>query len=314
MHRLPTFASKSWTGLIAPRYWPSWVGFGLARLISLLPLPVIAVVGGILGELLFLIIPSRRRITLRNIGSCFPHLSRFQVWRLARKNYRAMSQAIFDTGISWWSSDARLKRLTRYRNRQVYDQALANDRPIILLMGHFIVMEVGGLALSMERPLIDIYKAPSNPVAHLLAVRGLNRSGFATLIEKSEGLKPVVRAMRDGEPLCYLPDQDQGTSNSVFVPFFGIQSATLNLLGKLTKMTNAVVIPCFARQLPWGQGYEVSFEAPLENFPVGDEVADATRMNQVIENAVRKMPDQYFWVHKRFKTRPEGEPDFYRGD
>lgn len=314
MPRLPTFASKSCADFKAPRHWPSWFGFLLARLISLLPLPMIALVGGVLGEILFLIIPSRRRITLRNISACFPELSRFQVWRLARKNYRAMSQAIFDTAISWWSSDARLRRLTRYSNREIYDRALQGDRPIILLMGHFIVMEVGGLALSMERPLIDIYKAPSNPVAHLLAVHGLNRSGFATLVEKSEGLKPVIRAMRDGEPLCYLPDQDQGRANSVFVPFFGIPSATLNLLGKLAKTTNAVVIPCFARQLSWGRGYEVLFEPPLENFPVGDEVADATRMNQVIEAAVRKMPEQYFWVHKRFKTRPEGESDFYNGD
>jgi len=311
MPRLPTFASKSCKDFKAPRYWPSWFGFLLARLISVWPLPFVAFVGAFLGEILFIIIPSRRRITMRNISACFPELTPFQVWRLARRNYRAMSQAIFDTAISWWSSDRRLARLTRYTNREVYDQALEGDRPIILLMGHFIVMEVGGLALSMERPLIDIYKAPSNEVAHLLAVHGLNRSGFATLVEKSEGLKPVIRAMRDGEPLCYLPDQDQGSANSVFVPFFGIPAATLNLLGKLARSTNAVVIPCFARQLSWGRGYEVLFKAPLVDFPVGDDVEDATRMNQVIEDAVREMPDQYFWVHKRFKTRPEGEPDFY---
>ena len=311
MPRLPTFASKSCKDFKAPKYWPSWFGFLLARMISTLPLPVVALVGAALGEILFVIIPSRRRITIRNLSACFPELGERQARRLARKNYRAMSQAIFDTAISWWSSDARLRRLTRYRNREFYDKALEGDRPIILLMGHFIVMEVGGLALSMERPLIDIYKAPSNPVAHLLAVHGLNRSGFATLIEKSEGLKPVIRAMREGEPLCYLPDQDQGRANSVFVPFFGVQAATLNLLGKLAKTTNAVVIPCFARQLSFGRGYEVIFKEPLQDFPVGDEAQDATRMNQIIEEAVREMPDQYFWVHKRFKTRPPGEPDFY---
>lgn len=311
MPRLPIYASKSCRDFKAPKYWLSWFGFLLARLVSVLPLPIVALVGAVLGEILFIVIPSRRRITLMNISACFPELGKVQVWRLARKNYRAMSQAIFDTAISWWSSDARLRRLTRYRNREIYDKALRGDRPIILLMGHFIVMEVGGLALSMERPLIDIYKAPSNPVAHLLAVHGLNRSGFATLVEKSEGLKPVIRAMREGEPLCYLPDQDQGDANSVFVPFFGIQAATLNLLGRLAKTTNAVVIPCFARQLSFGRGYEVIFKEPLQNFPAGDEIQDATRMNKVIEKAVREMPDQYFWVHKRFKTRPTGEPDFY---
>ena len=312
MPRLPTnVLNKSCANYKAARYWPTWFGFFLARAISVLPLPLVAGVGAVLGELLFVVIPSRRRITTRNISACFPKLSRFQVWRLARRNYRAMSQAIFDTAISWWSSDKRLRRLTRYTNREVYDEALQGDRPIILLMGHFIAMEVGGLALSMERPLIDIYKAPSNPVAHLLAVHGLNRSGFATLVEKHEGLKPVIRAMKKGEPLCYLPDQDQGVANSVFVPFFGIPAATLNLLGKLAKTTNAIVIPCFARQLSWGRGYEVIFKGALQDFPAGDEVQDATRMNKVIEDAVREMPEQYFWVHKRFKTRPEGEPDFY---
>jgi KDO2-lipid IV(A) lauroyltransferase len=312
MPRLPTIVTnKSCANYKAAKYWPTWFGFFLARAISVLPLPIVAGVGAVLGELLFIVIPSRRRITMRNISACFPALSRFQVWRLARRNYRAMSQAIFDTAISWWSSDKRLRRLTRYTNREVYDEALQGDRPIILLMGHFIVMEVGGLALSMERPLIDIYKAPSNPVAHLLAVHGLNRSGFATLVEKHEGLKPVIRAMKKGEPLCYLPDQDQGTANSVFVPFFDIPAATLNLLGKLAKTTNAIVIPCFARQLSWGRGYEVIFKDALRDYPVGDEVRDAARMNKVIENAVREMPEQYFWVHKRFKTRPPGEPDFY---
>lgn len=311
MPRLPTFANKSCADFKAPKHWLTWFGFLLARLVSVLPLPIVAFVGALLGELLFVLIPSRRRITLRNISACFPRLTRFQVWRLARKNYRAMSQAIFDTAISWWSSDDRLRRLTHYRNRHIYDEALKGDRPIILLMGHFIVMEVGGLALSMERPLIDIYKAPSNPVAHLLAVHGLNRSGFATLVEKNEGLKPVIRAMRDGEPLCYLPDQDPGPNNSVFVSFFGVPVATLSLLGKLAKTTNAVVIPCFAKQLSFGRGYEVVFYEPLQDFPTGNDEEDAKRMNAVIESAVREMPDQYFWVHKRFKTRPPGEPDFY---
>ena len=312
MPRLPTFVkNKSCADYKAAKYWPTWFGFFLARAVSVLPLPIVAVVGAVLGELLFIIVPSRRRITIRNISACFPSLNRFQVWSLARQNYRAMSQAIFDTAISWWSSDKRLRRLTRFTNREYYDEALKGDRPIILLMGHFIAMEVGGLALSMERPLIDIYKAPSNPVAHLLVVHGLNRSGFATLVEKHEGLKPVLRAMKAGEPLCYLPDQDQGISNAVFVPFFGIPASTLNLLGKLAKTANAVVIPCFARQLSWGRGYEVIFKEPLKDFPADDEVLDATRMNKVIEDAVREMPEQYFWVHKRFKTRPEGEPDFY---
>jgi len=312
MPRLPTFVkNKSCADYKAPKYWHSWFGFFLARAISVLPLPIVAGVGAVLGEILFILIPSRRRITMRNISACFPELTGFQVWRLARRNYRAMSQAIFDTALSWWSSDSRLQRLTRFVDKKYFDEALEGDRPIILLMGHFIAMEVGGLALSIERPLIDIYKAPSNPVAHLLVVHGLNRSGFATIVEKHEGLKPVIRAMKAGEPLCYLPDQDQGFDNSVFVPFFGIQTSTLSLLGKLAKSTNAVVIPCFARQLSWGRGYEVIFQEPLKDFPKGNEIEDATRMNQVIEGAVRSMPEQYFWVHKRFKTRPPGEPDFY---
>lgn len=311
MPRLPTYASKSCADFKAPKHWPTWFGFLLARLVSLLPLPVIALVGAVLGEILFLLVPGKRRVTMRNISACFPELGRYRVWCLARKNYRVMGQAIFDTAISWWSSDKRLRRLTRYVNREIYDEALQAEKPIILLMGHFLVMEVGGLALSMERPLIDIYKAPKNPLAHLLVIHGLNRSGFATLVEKDEGLVPVIRAMRKGEPLCYLPDQDQGRQNAIFAPFFGIPAATVNLLGRLTRSTKAIVIPCFARQLPWGKGYEVVFKQALQNFPVGDDLVDATHMNKVIEEAVREMPEQYVWVHRRFWTRPEGEPKFY---
>ena len=132
------------------------------------------------------------------------------------------------------------------------------------------------------------------------------------MVERSEGLKPIIKLLREGVVFIYLLDQDPGRHNTAFVPFFGVQAATLTALGRLTRITNAIVVPSFTRQLPRGQGYEVIFKPALDNFPTGDEVADAARMNQEIEKGVLDMPEQYFWVHKRFKTRPEGEGDFYR--
>lgn len=308
----PIYAkSKSWRDFTAPRYWPSWFGFGLMRLITLLPLPLIWFISAILGEVLFVLVPSRRKVTLRNIEACFPELSARKVRKVARQNYRGMIQGFFDVAIGWWASPRRLRNLVTFHNRDIYDKALAEGRPIILLMGHFLAIEVAGMVLSLERPMTDIYKKPSNEVAHLLSVYGRYRAGMGSLIEKNEGLKPVIRALRAGEPLCYLPDQDPGNENSVFVPFLGVQTATYSILGKLAKMTDAVVIPCYARQLSFGRGYDVVFEPPLENFPCGDDYQDTLHMSQVLEGIVRTMPEQYFWAHRRFKTRPPGAPDFY---
>lgn len=296
-----------------PRYWLTWIGLAFMRVVSWLPLPLIAAVGGALGMLLYALHAGRRHIVNVNVRRCFPELSSFEQARIARKHFRAFGQTLLDIGIAWWASAARLKRLTRFRGREHYDRALRENKNIILLAPHFLGLEYGGMRLSIDHPMVTVFRHPVNELLSVVMER--TRSRFQlNLVEHIKPLTALVRQTKKGVPLYYLPDQDAGRRNSVFAPFFGIPAATFVVLPRIAGMTNAVVIPCITRQLSWGRGYEITFYPPLENFPSGDAVADTTRMNKEIEEAVREMPEQYFWLHKRFKTRPKGEKDFYKKD
>lgn len=296
-----------------PRYWLTWVGLGFMRGMSWLPLPVIAVCGGALGMLLYALHAPRRHVVHINIRRCFPEFSPATQARIARKHFRAFGQTLLDIGIAWWASGSRLKRITRFRGREHFDQALRANRNIILLAPHFLGLDIGGIRTSMDRPVVSVFRHPDNELVALMMHRARARFG-AHLVEHNKPFTALVKLTKKGVPLYYLPDQDAGLRNSVFAPFFGIPVATFVVLPRLAEMTNAVVIPCITRQLSWGRGYEIEFRPPLENFPSGDPVADTTRMNKEIEIAVREKPEQYFWLHKRFKTRPKGEKDFYTRD
>lgn len=207
-------------------------------------------------------------------------------------------------------SAARLRRLARLVGREHVDRALAEGRNLILLAPHFLALEVGGTRISLEWPVVAVFRDPDNAVFRASVARARRRFG-AKLVERNQNLTAMVRQLRKGVPLYYLPDQSTGRKRSVFVPFFGVQAATFSALGRLAALGEAVVIPCYSRQLPRGAGYEVVFAPPLADFPTGDPVEDTRRMNVAIEQTVRAAPEQYFWIHKRFKTRPKGEPPFY---
>ncbi|MGA9033221.1 MAG: hypothetical protein WB402_11950 [Sulfuricaulis sp.] len=293
-----------------PRWWPTWIGLGFMRGVSWLPLPVIALFGRALGMLLYALHASRRHVVHVNIRLCFPELSPNVQARIARKHFRAFGQTLLDIGIGWWASESRLRRLTHFRGREHYDQALRENKNIILLAPHFLGLDIGGIRTSAERPVISVFRHPDNKLLAHVMYRARARFG-AHLVEHNKPFTALVKQTKKGVPLYYLPDQDAGRRNSVFAPFFGIPAATFIVLPRLAEMTNAVVIPCITRQLSGGRGYEINFRPSLNNFPSGDPVADTTRMNREIEEAVREMPEQYFWLHKRFKTRPKGDPGFY---
>ncbi|MDH4133727.1 MAG: lysophospholipid acyltransferase family protein [Gammaproteobacteria bacterium] len=295
---------------LGPRWWPNWLGLLVMRLLAFLPLPVITFIGALFGEFLYLVHAERRHITRTNLQRCFPELSSAELRKLARAHFRSVAASFLTVPIVWWGSAARLERLVRRRGEEHLKTALATKRPVILLSAHFNAIEVGGVSLSRDYPVLDMYKRPKNRLFHYLLRRRRRRFG-GYLVERQEGIKPVIRAIRKGVLFLYLTDQDQGREGSVFAPFFGIQTSTVTGLSRVAAITDALVVPCFMRVLPWGQGYEVIFQPALENFPTTDELADTTRMNRIIEEAVREMPEQYFWVHKRFKTRPEGEAPFY---
>lgn len=295
---------------LAPRYWGVWLGMGIMASLLVLPQRWRVAIGHRLGDLFYRVSKRARRTAERNIELCFPELNDWMRRDLVRRHFRAFGAAMMGVSLIWWASAKRLRRLVRFRHREHYDRALAEGRRVILLAPHFLGLEVGGVFLAHERRIISMYKNPGNDLVDWLMRRSRLRFGGA-LFERDSHLKGLVRLMRAGYPFYYLPDQNPGEAAHVFAPFFGIPTATLTALSRLTRLADAVVIPCFTRLLPNGDGYEIMFYPPLTNFPSGDDLADATAMNAAIEAGAREMPEQYMWTYKRFKQRPPGEPPLY---
>jgi len=293
-----------------PRYWPTWLGLACLRLLSLLPLPLLWWLASGLGRVLYWLIVPRRRVVLRNLATCFPSWSQNRHQQIAKQHFHYAAYMLLIEGYVWWAKPQQLQKIGQFRNRQYYDQALDEGLNIILLAPHFLGLEIGGLLLVLERPISTMYQYSKNHLLDTVVRHG--RSRFAgQLIERKAPLNILIRSLRSGKPFYYLPDQDAGHRKGVFAPFFGTTAATYPLLGKFARLGKATVIPCYTRLLAKGKGFEVVFLPPLQDYPSGDELADTTTMNKVIEEMAEEEPEQYFWLHKRFKTRPRGEPKFY---
>ena len=297
------------TDFLHPRYWPTWLGLGIMRMLAYLPLPLLAVLGTCVGELSYCLFSSRRKIAKKNVQSCFPQWPDKKTADVTRKCFRLIGQAIFFSAFSWWANKDKLNRKVTIINREHYDNALRQGKNIILLAPHFCALEIAGIVLSQERPMISMYQHTKNCMVDRLVKNGRGRFD-GILVERNEPLRNLIRLIRKGYPFYYLPDQD-ARDKGVFAPFFGIQASTIPVLGKFAAMSKSVVIPCSTKILDYGRGFEVYLGNPIENFPTGEDVKDTTLMNQTIEKMIEAMPEQYFWVHKRFKTRPAGEPAFY---
>lgn len=292
-----------------PRYWLSWLGFGFLRVVSWLPLPVIAFIGTGFGSLMFLLMGKRRRITEQNLAACFPELSSDEVSAKAKRCFQLIATTTLNMGLNWWASPERLERLVSFEGKSHYDDALAQGRNIVLLAPHAIALEMGGLVLSRERSMITMYQHTRKKLLNDIVKDRRGRFG-GVLVERREPLRTLLKLIRAGNPFYYLPDQDAG-DKGVFVPFFGVEASTFPMLSKFSKLGKAVVLPCFTHILPNGKGWHVIIGPPLENFPSDNEEQDTRYMNEVIESMISPAPEQYFWVHKRFKTRPPGISSFY---
>jgi KDO2-lipid IV(A) lauroyltransferase len=311
--RIQSFERMKFTTL-RPKYWNAWLLVPFLWFLSLFPMSMIYGLGTALGNFFYRIAPSRRKIALRNLELCFPERPPQEIQMLARETFRNIARVTLSSGIGWWAGRDRLTRLVQLKHSVHYERALKSGRNLILLAPHFVALEIGGIYLSMTSPIASIYQRGRNPVFDQLTLNGRSRFG-AILAERKSDARRLIREMKKGTPLYYLPDQDPGIQwdprRAVFAPFFGIQTATWATLARLASLTNALVLPCATKILSAGQGFEVIFGPPLENFPSGDPLLDATSMNRVIEVFIRDMPDQYFWAHRRFKTQPPGSPDYY---
>ena len=286
-----------------PRFWPLWFLFGIVRVLAWLPLPLIWLIGGAVGFVMQWSLPAARRIASTNLALCFPTKSPAARRRLLGQHFRALGRSLTGIGIAWYASRARLRRLVRYRNQHHFTDARAQHRNIILLAPHFVALDVGGVCLSSEQPVVSMYRAAKNPLVDRMLRR---RARFgAVLFERSANLKSLIRLIRGGMPFYYLPDQDPGGAEHVFAPFFGVPTATLTALARIARLGEAVVIPCVTHIRRFGRGFDLCFYPPLPPFS-GDALADATALNTAVEAAVRDMPAQYLWVYKRFKTREAG--------
>ena len=284
---------------------------GLLWLLHCLPLGAQAMLGRALGRLLFVVAGKRRRIALRNIALCFPEQNAAQHEALARDHFNWLGRSILERGVLWFASPERLKRLIHVEG----DVGLAerSERPVMWLAPHFMALDVAGAAvlLFQKRKGISIYQEQSDPVMDAAMRRGRLRLGNAEIFPRDEAGKALFRAIRRGDGFFNLPDMDFGERDAAFVPFFGIPAATLLAPSRLARALGMVVQPVLADILPGGAGYRVRFMPAWEHFPTDDPIADTAAMNHWIEAQIRANPAQYLWVHKRFKTRPAGEPSLY---
>lgn len=284
---------------------------GLVWLLHWLPLPVLARVGQGLGLLLHSLGRARREVARRNIALCMPQLSVAEQHRLVLEHFMWTGRSLLERGLLWHASADRLKRLIHVEGE--VHLAERSDKPVMWLVPHFVGLEVAGAAtqLFQTRMGCDIYTAQSNPVMDAAFHKGRARFGLALLFNRQQGAIPVVRAIKKGTAFFNASDMDFGLRDAAFVPFYGQPAATLLAPSRMAKSLGMVVQPLIAEMLPGGQGYRVKFMPAWEGWPSDDPEADAAAMNRFIEQQIATMPAQYFWVHKRFKTRPPGEPSVY---
>jgi KDO2-lipid IV(A) lauroyltransferase len=276
------------------------------------PLWLVALCGTGLGQLGYWLDRKRRRIVATNLELCFPEWTAAVRRRVMRRHMRALMQStLVSIAIAWWRTEARLAKFVRVTGAEHYEQALHQGRAVILLVPHFLGLEVAWLALSRRRPLVGMYREPRRHLFHWALHEHRTRFG-GIAVERAAGLRPLIRHMQAGRPFYYLPDLDPGRTPHVFVPFFGVPAATLTAASRFARLTGAAVVPCIARQRRFGRGFNIRLLPAIEQFPGADETADSARLNRLIEAEVRESPEQYFWVHRRFKTRPPGAPPLYR--
>jgi KDO2-lipid IV(A) lauroyltransferase len=285
---------------------------GLLWLLHWLPLSVLAAFGVALGKVLYRLAGSRRRVALRNVELCRPDLNKSERRALVREHFGWLGRSLLERGLLWYASAARLERLIKVEGDVAF--AEHHPAPVMWLVPHFVGLDIAGNAtqLFQRRPVASIYQAQSNPVFDAAMRAGRLRFGNAQIFARNETALPLVRAIRRGAVFFNLPDMDFGARDAAFVPFFGVAAATLLAPARMARSMRMAVQPVLAEMLPDGEGYRVRFLPPLENFPGDDNDEAATaRLNRWIESEILRLPAQYLWVHRRFKTRPEGQPPLY---
>ncbi|WP_346796109.1 LpxL/LpxP family Kdo(2)-lipid IV(A) lauroyl/palmitoleoyl acyltransferase [Halomonas sp. Bachu 37] len=292
-----------------PRYWPTWLGIGGMYLAAWLPWRLKMMAGTVIGWLAWRLAKRRRHITRTNIDLCFPEKTPLERQRLVKRTFIANGIGLVETATGWCRDAESLRHRVAYKGAEHLMQAQAQGKGVLVIGIHFSTLDLGGALHSLFFDADVVYRPHDNPLFERFMTRARRRH-FGEAIDRHD-LRRMVRRIKQGNIVWYSPDQDFGRQASVFAPFFGHSAATIRLTAKIARMTGAPVIPLMFHRNPDDRSYTIEALPPLENYPSDDEVADATRVNDFIEQAIRQHPEQYLWLHRRFKTRPKGEPGVY---
>ena len=255
--------------------------------------------------------PRRRRIAQANLAYCFPDLSEGERSTLLEGHFRSLGFALIEVALAWYAEPVALRELVRVDGREHLDEALARGRGALLLAGHFTTLEIGAARLGIDAPVDGVYRPHADPSMERASRDGRQRFG-GRLLDRAD-VRGMLRRLRANRAVWYAPDQDLGLRHGVFAPFFGRPAATLTATSRIARASGASVLPFRVERMAGGRAWRVAIDPAIPDFPSDDELADAARINEIIERWARASPEQYLWVHRRFKTRPSGEADLYGG-
>jgi Kdo2-lipid IVA lauroyltransferase/acyltransferase len=295
--------------LLAPRYWLTWAGIGLLRLLALLPFPALLATGRVLGALLRHLPLRFVRTARRNIELCFPELDAPAREKLLDEHFKSLGMALMEVPLAWWITPAQLAKIVRIEGAENLHAAIARGQGVILLTAHFTSLELAGRTLLAIAPVKFLYRPTKNEV--LAYALNRFRTGYGGRPIPKDDIRAFIGALKKNECVWYAPDQSYRKKGAEMVPLFGIPAATNTLTSRLARMTGAAVLPYFLQRLPGAQGYLATIHPPLENFPSDCSVSDTERFNRMIEAQVRIAPEQYLWIHRRFKGLTADYPDYY---
>ena len=298
-----------WARLLSPRYWPTWVGLGVLRLLSLLPFRLKLTVGAALGALLRRLPLRYIRIARRNIELCLSDLDAAARRQLLNRHFTSLGIALLEMATAWWCPTARLQKISRLEGLEHLHAALARGRGAILLTAHFTPLEIGGRILAAATPVNVIYRPSKNEALSYVLSRGRSRNGGHAI--PRDDVRAMITALKNNECVWYAPDQSYRKKGAEMVPLFGIPAATNTATSRIARMTGCAVLPFIVERLPGAAGYRAVIQPQLEDFPGDSPRADAERFHRFIETQVRAVPDQYLWIHRRFKGLTAADPDYY---
>ncbi|MGH1484635.1 MAG: LpxL/LpxP family Kdo(2)-lipid IV(A) lauroyl/palmitoleoyl acyltransferase [Cellvibrionaceae bacterium] len=294
-----------------PRYWLTWFGFLLLAILAQLPFRFQLWLGRCLGRLSYYLIKSRRRIAKKNIELCFPEKSAEEHKALVIEHFEATGMALFEMGMAWFMPYWRLKKRFVVKGQTHWEQLREQGTGALIITIHFTTLEIANVAINRLFNMYMSYRPHKNPVYDLIQRWGRERHNKNSGAIARRDIRGMVKALKQGDWLWYAPDQDYGRKVSAFVPWFGIETATVAAPPRLLRMAKVPAVAMVYRHLPDFSGYEIEFMPAFEGIPSGDDYADLVRINQHIESCVRNNPAEYLWMHRRFKTRPDGEAKIY---